>query len=132
MSPGVNNRVGPRMRVCLDLGTALSKASLFLGEDLPPRSATAPLPIGFACGAEHPLLAPSAMYVDGGRIYFGPIALERARGSGEARRLPILSFKMVPLGARDRADAGAQAEPVCRSFRLALSSRCAGALYCLP
>ena len=83
--------------ICLDLGTAMSKASVRLdphGEDV------APLPIGAAAGAEHALLTPSAMYVDADRLFFGPPALKRAETGVASRRNPIVSFKMI-LSARD-------------------------------
>lgn len=83
--------------VCLDLGTAMSKATVYLGAH---DNDVAPLPIGLAAQAEHPLLTPSAMYVDDGRIFFGPAALKRAASGVEARRNPIVSFKMV-LSARE-------------------------------
>ncbi len=83
--------------ICLDLGTAMSKASVRLdqvGDEV------APLPIGAAAGAEHALLTPSAMYVDADRLFFGPAALKRAETGVAARRNPIVSFKMI-LAARD-------------------------------
>lgn len=89
---------GPR--VCLDLGTAMSKASVWLGGDAPSHTEVAPLPIGAAAKAEHPLLTPSAMYVDDGRLFFGPAALQRAQLGVGARRNPIVSFKLI-LSARD-------------------------------
>lgn len=89
-----------RARVCIDLGTAYSKASVFLGDDEPAGSSVAPLPIGAACGADHALLAPSAMYVADDHILFGPSALRSAGKSSEAKRNPILSFKMI-LSARE-------------------------------
>jgi hypothetical protein len=73
----------------------MSKATIWLGP-----GDVAPLPIGAAAGAEHPLLAPSAMYVDAGRIFFGPAALERAADGVASRRNPIVSFKLV-LSARE-------------------------------
>jgi hypothetical protein len=94
------NHAASGMRVCLDLGTAFSKACVFLGEDLAPRAAIAPLPLGAVSSAEHPLLTPSAMYVAENRIFFGPTAIANAREAGESRRLPILSFKMM-LSARE-------------------------------
>lgn len=100
MSLDVGIRPGAGACVCVDLGTALSKASIFLGGDLPASAAVAPLPIGAASGAEHPLLTPSAMFVDEGRIYFGPAALKQAHDVVETKRSPILSFKMV-LSAQD-------------------------------
>ncbi len=87
-------------RVCIDLGTALSKASLCLGDGLRPSESVAPLPLGAASHADHPLLTPSALYVDGGRIYFGPSAVARATEKEGSKQLPILSFKMF-LSARD-------------------------------
>ncbi|MCA8886396.1 MAG: hypothetical protein KDA35_07215 [Hyphomonadaceae bacterium] len=83
--------------VCLDLGTAMSKASVWLGAH---EKDVAPLPIGLAAGADHPLLTPSAMYVDDGRIFFGPNALKRAEQGLDSRRNPIVSFKMI-LSARE-------------------------------
>ncbi|MGE0532917.1 MAG: Hsp70 family protein [Hyphomonadaceae bacterium] len=83
--------------VCLDLGTAMSKASVWLGAH---DNDVAPLPIGLAAQAEHPLLSPSAMYVDDGRIFFGPAALKRAEAGVDERRNPIVSFKMI-LSARE-------------------------------
>lgn len=88
----------PGPRVCVDLGTAMSKASVCLGAEAP--GEVAALPIGAAAGAEHPLLAPSAMYVDDGRLLFGPAALRRAQAGLETRRNPIVSFKLV-LSARE-------------------------------
>lgn len=83
--------------VCLDLGTAMSKASVWLGAH---ENDVAPLPIGLAAQAEHPLLTPSAMYIEDGRIFFGPSALKRAEAGVETRRNPIVSFKMI-LSARE-------------------------------
>lgn len=84
-------------RICLDLGTAMSKASVWLGDE---RSDVAPLPLGAAAKSDHPLLTPSAMYVDDGRIFFGPAALQRAKTGVDRRRNPIVSFKLV-LSARE-------------------------------
>lgn len=89
-----------RARICIDFGTALSKASICLDPTLPLEVGVKPLPIGAIAGAEHPLLTPSVLYVDGGRLHFGPNALELARRGVEANRDPLLSFKTV-LGARD-------------------------------
>lgn len=83
--------------VCLDLGTAMSKASVWLGAG---DTDVAPLPIGLAAQADHPLLTPSAMYVDAGRIFFGPAALKRAEAGVDSKRNPIVSFKMI-LSARE-------------------------------
>ncbi|MEZ5959790.1 MAG: hypothetical protein R3C30_05110, partial [Hyphomonadaceae bacterium] len=75
----------------------MSKASACLGAR---ENDVAPLPIGQVAGADHPLLTPSAMYVDDGRIYFGPTALRRAEAGVDERRNPIVSFKMI-LSARE-------------------------------
>jgi molecular chaperone DnaK len=89
-----------RARICIDFGTALSKASVCLDPTLPLEVGVKPLPVGAIAGAEHPLLTPSVLYVDGGRLYFGPLALEHARRGVETSRDPLLSFKTV-LGATD-------------------------------
>lgn len=86
---------GRTARICLDLGTAVSKASVRLDE-----GEVAPLPIGVVARAEHPLLTPSAMYVDEGQLYFGPVALARAESGVVSRRSPIVSFKLI-LSARE-------------------------------
>ncbi|MBL8537643.1 MAG: Hsp70 family protein [Hyphomonadaceae bacterium] len=96
-----------RARVCIDFGTALSKASICLDPTLPLEVGVKPLPIGAIARAEHPLLTPSVLYVDEGRLFFGPAALERARRGIEVNRDPLLSFKTV-LGATNVNDALAQ------------------------
>lgn len=87
-------------RVCLDFGTAFSKASVYLGGDRPPREAVRALAIGAISGADDTLLTPSVMFVDRGRIMFGPPALACARRDIGSDRDPILSFKVI-LAARD-------------------------------
>lgn len=87
-----------RARICIDFGTALSKASVCLDPTLPLEVGVKPLPIGAVARAEHPLLTPSVLYVDDGRLYFGQNALEQARRDSESTRDPLLSFKTV-LGA---------------------------------
>lgn len=98
----VNVRTWPDTRICVDFGTALSKATLFIGNAADGRPDIAPLPIGAASGAEHALLTPSAMFVDNDRILFGPAAIARARTASHAKRSPILSFKLI-LSATDIA-----------------------------
>lgn len=100
MSQNFNENGHAAPRVCLDLGTAMSKASVWLGGDEPKHSDVGPLPIGAAACADHPLLVPSAMYVDDDRVLFGPAALHRAQSGIETRRNPIVSFKMI-LSARE-------------------------------
>lgn len=87
-------------RICLDFGTAFSKASLYVSSEGPAREAVHALAIGAVAGADHPLLTPSVMFVEGGRILFGPPALEAARRSANSDRDPIVSFKII-LAARD-------------------------------
>ncbi|HVV32039.1 MAG TPA: Hsp70 family protein [Vitreimonas sp.] len=92
----------PGMRICVDFGTALSKATMLIGYADDGSPDIAPLPIGAACGADHPLLTPSAMFVDSDHILFGPAAITRARDTVKASRNPILSFKLI-LSAADIA-----------------------------
>ncbi len=91
-------------RICVDFGTAASKACLALqGEwagDAGRR--VKPLAIGKAAGAAEALLTPSAIFIEDDRIYFGPHALKRA-ALNSSEREPLLSFKML-LGAHDLAE----------------------------
>ena len=103
MDDGESNRY-ERARICIDFGTALSKASICLDPLMPLEVGVKPLPIGAISRAEHPLLTPSVLYVDAGRLYFGPAALEHARRGVEGARDPLLSFKTV-LGATNVAEA---------------------------
>ena len=96
-----------RARICIDFGTALSKASICLDPMLPLEVGVKPLPIGAIARGEHPLLTPSVIYVDGGRLFFGPAALDHARRGVESQRDPLLSFKTV-LGATNVDQALAQ------------------------
>jgi hypothetical protein len=68
-----------RARICIDFGTALSKASICLDPTLPLEVGVKPLPIGAVSRAQHPLLTPSVLFVDAGRIFFGPLALDWSR-----------------------------------------------------
>jgi molecular chaperone DnaK (HSP70) len=115
-------------RMCIDFGTALSKVSVCLDPDLPLPVGVRPLAIGAASGAEHPLLSPSVLFVDEGRLHFGPNALELARHGVEADRDPLLSFKTV-LGARDVAAALAQRMPASIDPTGTLKARDALVLY---
>lgn len=99
MDDGESNRY-ERARICIDFGTALSKASICLDPLMPLEVGVKPLPIGAISRAEHPLLTPSVLYVDQGRLYFGPSALEHARRGIDNARDPLLSFKTI-LGATD-------------------------------
>lgn len=94
----------PRARICIDFGTAVSKACLCLDPTMPLDSGVRPIPIGAISGAEHALLSPSVMFVDGGRMFFGATALKRAHGGIEANRDPLLSFKTI-LGSNNVEEA---------------------------
>jgi hypothetical protein len=92
--------ISPQARICIDFGTALSKACICLDPTLPLEVGVRPIPLGLVSEAEHPLLTPSVLFVDNGRMFFGPIAFAYAyRGVG-MNRDPLLSFKSV-LGAQD-------------------------------
>ncbi len=100
MTYGVDDRPASAARMCIDFGTALSKVSICIDPDLPLSMGVRPLAIGAVAGAEHPLLAPSVMFVHGGRLFFGPRAMELAHDEMESERDALLSFKTV-LGAND-------------------------------
>ena len=104
MADGEPDRNFSRARICIDFGTALSKASVCIDPSLPLEVGVRPLAIGAVAGAEHPLLVPSIMFVDNGRLFFGPAAFEYARRGASQSRDPLLSFKTV-LGARDVKEA---------------------------
>ncbi|WP_395644896.1 hypothetical protein [Terricaulis sp.] len=94
----------PRARICIDFGTALSKASLCIDPTMPLEAGVKPIPLGAIAGADHPLLLPSVLFVDNGRLHFGPAAFQRAQAALAANRDPLLSFKTI-LGAHDVAEA---------------------------
>ncbi|HVV33265.1 MAG TPA: Hsp70 family protein [Vitreimonas sp.] len=104
MADGEPDRNFSRARICIDFGTALSKASVCLDPMLPLEVGVRPIAIGAVAGADHPLLVPSIMFVDNGRLFFGPAAFEYARRGAAQSRDPLLSFKTV-LGARDVKEA---------------------------
>lgn len=88
-----------RWRVCIDFGTAASKASLCAagarGEEA--FDQIHPLRIGAQVNPANPFVAASALLFDRQRIYFGASALARA---DQAETEPLQSFKTF-LGARD-------------------------------
>jgi len=90
----------PRARICIDFGTALSKACLCLDPAISLDVGVRPIPLGVVSGADHPLLTPSVLFVDSGRIFFGPAAFALARRGTDLNRDPLLSFKSV-LSAKD-------------------------------
>lgn len=99
-----------RARICIDFGTALSKAAVCRDPTLPAEVGVKPLAIGTVAGAEHPLLTPSVLFVDGGRLYFGPTAFAHAQRGINSSRDPLLSFKTV-LGAKNVEEALQQRMP---------------------
>lgn len=103
-------------RICIDFGTAASKAALSIAgaRGLGALDHIHPLHIGAAAGEQNPLIAPSALLFDKGRILFGSAALEGANASEVE---PLQSFKTF-LGARDLEEA--------LSFRLRRSVDAAG------
>ncbi len=87
-------------RVCLDFGTAFSKAACAPAlED--PHEAYArarPLAIGRIAGLQTPYMAPCVVFVDGARVLFGEAALDRARAQSHEGREALRSFKTVLSG----------------------------------
>jgi molecular chaperone DnaK (HSP70) len=118
----------PRARICIDFGTAVSKACLCLDPSMPLDSGVRPLPIGAVSGAEHPLLSPSVLYVDGGRMFFGAAALSRARNGVESNRDPLLSFKTI-LGAENAEQALSERMPATMDPTATFRQRDAVVLY---
>jgi len=94
----------PTARICIDFGTAASKASLCLAErdDAAASELVHPLQIGAIAGEASPYLAQSALLFDKERVHFGARAMAHAR-SGKATSTPLTSFKTF-LAARDLND----------------------------
>jgi molecular chaperone DnaK (HSP70) len=88
-------------RICIDFGTAASKASVCA----PGRSGVYapdhihPLRIGAAVSEPNPFVAQSALLFDRGQIYFGAAAVERSNRA-DVECDPLQSFKTF-LGAQD-------------------------------
>ncbi|HRE42815.1 MAG TPA: Hsp70 family protein [Terricaulis sp.] len=92
--------ISPEARICIDFGTALSKACICLDPTLPLEVGVRPIPLGLVSESDHPLLTPSVMFVDNGRLFFGPVAFGHAHRALAHNRDPLLSFKSV-LAAKD-------------------------------
>lgn len=86
-------------RLCIDLGTAASKASLCAKTAPGAEKTILPLEIGWAAGDANPYLAPSYLLFDTEYILFGSAALERA-AQPDSSTDPLHSFKTF-LGSRD-------------------------------
>ncbi len=100
MADDTSGGISPQARICIDFGTALSKACICLDPTLPLEVGVRPIPLGLVSDAEHPLLTPSVLFVDNGRLYFGPVAFAHAHRGVSMNRDPLLSFKSV-LSAKD-------------------------------
>ncbi|MBI1188938.1 MAG: hypothetical protein GC206_16655 [Alphaproteobacteria bacterium] len=102
-SPGMQGHDDSAARVCIDFGTAASKASLCLPErdDVSAGELVYPLQIGAVVDEPSPYLVQSALLFDRDhdRVFFGGRAMARAR-SGETTSVPLVSFKTF-LAARD-------------------------------
>jgi molecular chaperone DnaK (HSP70) len=89
----------------LDFGTAFSKAAASYsgGGGATRLRKMFPLHIGTIAAAAHPLIVPSELFLDRGKIHLGPRAFEHFMTAGDASREMLQSFKMV-LGAYDFED----------------------------
>ncbi len=92
--------ISPHARICIDFGTALSKACICLDPTMPLDVSVRPIPLGLVSESDHPLLTPSVLFVENGRLYFGPTAFSYAHRGVGLNRDPLLSFKSV-LAAAD-------------------------------
>lgn len=105
-APGMPTNDDPGARICIDFGTATSKASLCLPErdGAPAAELVHPLQIGAVVDEANPYLVQSALVFDREheRVFFGGRAMARAR-SGETASVPLVSFKTF-LAARDLND----------------------------
>lgn len=87
------------MRVCIDFGTAWSKAAIAPVDPRLALSQVEPLAIGRPMGG-NPFLSACAVYVADFRVLFGRWALEAADAEVVSGREPLLSFKTL-LSAGD-------------------------------
>ncbi|HRP12329.1 MAG TPA: hypothetical protein PLK37_14970, partial [Terricaulis sp.] len=54
--------ISPQARICIDFGTALSKACICLDPTLPLEVGVRPIPLGLVSESDHPLLTPSVLF----------------------------------------------------------------------
>lgn len=88
-------------RICLDFGTALSKAAAAPNGDLPEaRAGARPLAIGSAGGDDTAFLARCALFLTDAQAVFGRRAFLEAERAAHQRREALLSFKTI-LAAPD-------------------------------
>lgn len=85
-------------RICLDFGTAFSKAAACPASDAPSFSSVRPLALGSVAQETSRYFAPCAVFVEEDRVLFGGAALASARARAEEGRAPLQSFKSM-LGA---------------------------------
>lgn len=95
------NEEGSReANLCIDFGTALTKAFASRGWE-----EQYELPIGRIAGGEHPFMVESSIWIEGGRIYFGPEAVRRSEKSdGAQRRLDSMKSHILRLARSDKLD----------------------------
>ena len=88
-------------RICLDFGTAYSKAAAAPVVDNLRESFARlrPLAIGAIAGEDSPFMAPCVVFLEENHVLFGAAALERARARAEEGREALQSFKTI-LGGR--------------------------------
>ena len=89
--------------LCIDFGTATSKASAWRTHPSPTADYLKPLPLGAMAGGGKPFLLDSALLIDKGSVWFGPSAIRRARELGGKADL-LRSFKTF-LAAGDLDEA---------------------------
>ena len=77
------------LRLCVDFGTALSKAAVANP------AMVQPLALGRAVGQPSPLFLPCALFIDGGCIHFGANAWSEAEHALGERRELMSSFKSI-------------------------------------
>lgn len=87
--------------ISIDFGTAMCKCAAAMSGSLQNSFASVrALPIGQASGAAHDYLVPSAMFLSGRDIVFGPDAVNAEINCQQSRREALRSFKLM-LGANN-------------------------------
>lgn len=75
-----NEAGGDNATLCIDFGTAMSKAFAMSGW-----SKANELPIGKTAGGDHAFMVESSVWIDDDGIFFGPDAMRRSEGMDEGR-----------------------------------------------
>ncbi|MBS0385246.1 MAG: rod shape-determining protein, partial [Proteobacteria bacterium] len=88
--------------LCIDFGTAFSKAAVAPSDSWShfEPGLVRPLMLGGEDEGANTFLLPSAVFVDDGRILFGPAAIARAAALADKKRAALKSFKTL-LGVSD-------------------------------